>query len=101
MVYIKNKGIQMATDIPGEYRDEIKAIVKGKGEGEISEDALKYILTGAEVITQEPMIKAEPVIKEDPVVEEEAEFNPKNLDEGVVEEQPKPKNKKKNKIELA
>lgn len=96
MVYIKNKGIQMAVNIPADYRDEIKAIIKGKGEGEISEEAFKYIETGVEVVAnapvEEPVIE-EPVIEE-PVVKEEFE-------EGKVEEQPKPKNKKKNKIELS
>lgn len=92
MVYIKNKGIQMAVNIPAEYREEIKAIIKGKGEGEISEEAFKYIETGVEVVVANAPVE-EPVIEE-PVVKEEFE-------EGKVEEQPKPKNKKKNKIELS
>lgn len=99
MVYIKNKGIQLSLDIPAELREEVMAIVKGEGEGEISDEAFKYINAGVEVVANAP---AEPVIKE-PVVEEPVVEEPVQevLKEGKVEEQPKPKNKKKNKIELS
>ncbi len=91
MVYIKNKGIQLSLDIPAELREEVMAIVKGKGEGEISDEAFKYIMAGAEVVSPEAA-PAAPVVEE--IFKEE-------IEEGKVEEQPKPKNKKKNKTELS
>ena len=97
MVYIKNKGIQLSLDIPAELREEVMAIVKGEGEGEISDEAFKYINAGVEVVANAP---AEPVVKE-PVKEPVEEPVQEVLKEGEVEEQPKPKNKKKNKIELS
>lgn len=90
MVYIKNKGIQLSLDIPEELREEVMAIVKGEGEGEISEEAFKYINTGAEVVVNAPA--KEPVVEE-PVKE--------IFKEGKVDEQPKPKNNKKNKNQLS
>ena len=94
MVYIKNKGIQLSLDIPAELREEVMAIVKGKGEGEISDEAFKYVMAGAEVVANAPA--EEPVIEE-PVQEVFEEV----FEEGKVEEQPKPKNNKKNKNQLS
>lgn len=90
MVYIKNKGIQLSLDIPAELREEVMAIVKGKGEGEISDEAFKYINAGAEVVANAPA--------EEPVIEEPVQ---EVFEEGKVEEQPKPKNNKKNKNQLS
>jgi len=90
MVYIKNKGIQLSLDIPEELREEVMAIVKGEGEGEISEEAFKYINAGAEVVVNAPA--------EEPVVEEPVK---EIFKEGKVDEQPKPKNNKKNKNQLS
>ena len=95
MAYIKNKGIQMAINIPSDCREEVMLLVKGKGEGEVSDETLSYLVAGYEVL-EEPVkgpVIEEPAIEE-PVVKEEFE-------EGKVEEQPKPKNKKKNKNELS
>lgn len=90
MAYIKNKGIQMAINIPSDCREEVMLLIKGKGEGEVSDETLSYLVAGYEVL-EEP-VKG-PAIEE-PVVKEKFE-------EGKVEEQPKPKNKKKNKNELS
>lgn len=95
MVYIKNKGIQLSLDIPAELREEVMAIVKGKGEGEISDEAFKFIAAGAEVVGKAP---AEALVVEEPVVEEPVQ---EIFEEGKVEEQPKPKNNKKNKNQLS
>jgi len=95
MVYIKNKGIQLSLDIPAELREEVMAIVKGKGEGEISDEAFKFIAAGAEVVANAP---AEKPVVEEPVVEEPVQ---EIFEEGKVEEQPKPKNNKKNKNQLS
>jgi hypothetical protein len=94
MVYIKNKGIQLSLDIPEELREEVMAIVKGKGEGEISDEAFKYIMDGAEVVANAPAEEEQPA----PVVEE---FVQEIFEEGKVAEQPKPKNNKKNKNQLS
>jgi len=96
MVYIKNKGIQLSLDIPAELREEVMAVVKGKGEGEISDEAFKYIAAGVEVVANAP---AEQPVVEEPVVEEPAKEEV--LKEGKVDEQPKPKNNKKNKNQLS
>jgi len=91
MAYIKNKGIQMATSIPSDCREEVMLLVKGKGEGNVSDETLSYLVAGFEII-EEP---AKGPAIEEPVVKEE------KFEEGKVDEQPKPKNKKKNKIELS